>query len=41
MDHETGAFDLQKAGLLAYAHGKYYELGELIGQFGWSVRKKA
>jgi len=36
----TGAFDLQKAGLLAYVHGKYYGLGEYIGKFGWSVRKK-
>lgn len=41
MDKETGAFDMQKAGLLAYSHGKYYELGEFIGKFGWSVTKKA
>lgn len=40
IDAGTGAFDLQKAGLLAYSHGKYYELGECIGKFGWSVKKK-
>ncbi len=37
---ETEAFDMEKAGLLAYSHGKYYELGEFIGKFGWSVQKK-
>jgi len=36
----TGAFDMKAAGLLAYVHGKYYTLGELIGKFGWSVQKK-
>lgn len=40
IDQETGAFDVQKANLLVYAHGNYYGLGELIGHFGWSVRKK-
>ena len=40
VDPETGAFDMQKAHLLAYSHGKYYELGGLIGKFGWSVKKK-
>ena len=40
IDPETGAFDMQRAELLAYAHGHYYELGNLIGKFGWSVQKK-
>ena len=40
LDQETGAFDLSKANPLTYAHGKYYELGELVGKFGWSVQKK-
>ena len=40
LDQETGAFNLRKANPLAYAHGKYYELGELVGKFGWSVQKK-
>ena len=36
---QTGAFDMEKAGLLVYAHGKYYGLGDFIGKFGWSVKK--
>jgi flavin reductase (DIM6/NTAB) family NADH-FMN oxidoreductase RutF len=40
LDETTGAFDMQRADLLAYAHGKYYGLGEFIGKFGWSVKKK-
>ena len=34
-----GALDLEKAGLLAYAHGFYYTLGRQIGKFGFSVEK--
>lgn len=34
------ALKLDKAGLLAYAHGFYYALGKKIGKFGWSVEKK-
>ena len=37
---KTGAFDMKKAGLLVYVHGKYYGLGEFIGKFGWSVKRK-
>ena len=40
IDPETGAFDMQRAGLLVYAHGEYFGLGDYIGHFGWSVRKK-
>ena len=40
IDSETGAFDMKKAGLLVYAHGGYYTMGELIGTFGWTVKKK-
>lgn len=36
---ETGAFSLKEAGVMAYVHGAYYELGELIGRFGFSVKK--
>lgn len=39
-DPETGRFDMQSAKLLAYSHGNYYGLGEHIGKFGWSVKKK-
>lgn len=37
---ETGALDLQSADLITYCHGHYYGLGDEIGHFGWSVRKK-
>ena len=40
IDLSTGALSLKEAGLLVYVHGKYYGLGELIGHFGYSVRKK-
>ncbi len=40
LDAETGAFDMERANLLAYSHGHYYEMGKEIGKFGWSVRKK-
>ncbi len=39
MDNETGAFKLSEAKLIAYNHGHYYKLGEMIGKFGWSVQK--
>ena len=32
--------NLDKAGLLAYAHGFYYTLGRKIGKFGFTVEKK-
>ena len=37
---EKGKLCLDKAGLLAYAHGEYYGLGKKLGTFGYSVRKK-
>lgn len=37
---EKGRLQLEKAGLLAYAHGEYFELGRRLGSFGFSVRKK-
>ncbi|HHT03686.1 MAG TPA: flavin reductase family protein [Bacteroidales bacterium] len=37
---ETNSFELEKANLLAYSHGKYYALGEKLGFFGYSVEKK-
>lgn len=38
---KTQALRLDKAGLLAYAHGFYYTLGRKVGKFGWSVEKKS
>ncbi len=37
---ENGAFDITKCNLIAYANGKYFELGNKIGKFGYSVQKK-
>ena len=37
---ENGKLDLQKADLLAYSHGEYFALGDKLGKFGFSVRKK-
>ena len=37
---ENGKFDLAAAGLIAYSHGEYYTLGNLLGKFGYSVKKK-
>lgn len=36
---DTGRFRLYKAEPVAYCHGGYYGLGELIGTFGYSVKK--
>ena len=40
IDPETGKYDLERAGLIAYSHGEYFSLGKVLGHFGWSVRKK-
>ncbi len=37
---ENGKFDLNGTGLVAYSHGEYFKLGEKIGRFGFSVKKK-
>ena len=37
---EKGAFDISKCDLVAYANGKYFELGKKVGKFGYSVQKK-
>lgn len=37
-DH--GGLHLEKAGLIAYSHGLYQKLGDVIGFFGWSVARK-
>lgn len=40
IDPITGALNLKEAGLITYCHGHYYKLGEELGHFGWTVRKK-
>ena len=36
---DKGALHLEKAGLVAYSHGLYHRLGEVMGFFGWSVAR--
>lgn len=38
--NEKGKFELGKSKLVAYSHGEYYGLGNLLGTFGYSVRKE-
>lgn len=35
-----GRLDLQRSGLMAFAHGHYFALGRHLGHFGFSVRKR-
>jgi len=37
---ENGRICLERAGLMAYAHGEYFALGEKIGKFGFSAAKE-
>ena len=37
---ESGRLELERAEPIVYSHGEYFQLGEAIGHFGWSVRKK-
>lgn len=38
---EAGKIRFDKAGLMAYAHGEYFALGEKLGSFGFSTKKSA
>ena len=40
LNQETGKLELAETNPLVYVHGGYYELGQKIGKFGWSVEKK-
>lgn len=37
---KNGAFDISKCNLITYSNGHYYQLGNKIGKFGFSVQKK-
>lgn len=39
-NRKTDALELQRANLVTYSHGHYYNLGKIIGKFGFSVEKK-
>lgn len=38
--NETGKFCLNDSELVTYSHGEYFKIGEKLGSFGYSVRKK-
>lgn len=40
IDPVTDHFDFGATGLINYSHGQYFEQGRLIGNFGFSVKKK-
>lgn len=37
---EDGKLHFERADLLAYSHGEYYSLGEVVGRFGFSTDKQ-
>lgn len=37
---EKGSFHMDEVDLIAYSHGSYQALGQVLGTFGYSVRKK-
>jgi len=40
IDKNTGLFSLDRTIPLCYSHGKYYETGQFVGKFGFSVERK-
>ncbi len=40
LSKKDNVFRLSQAGLIAYSHGRYFELGRQVGTFGFSVKKK-
>jgi len=36
---DKGRLLIEKASLIGYAHGHYYQLGKQLGHFGFSVKK--
>lgn len=40
IDPETGAFSLIDSKPICYSHGHYFEVGKMIGKFGYTVEKK-
>ena len=37
---DNNKFNLDKTNLITYSHGEYFTLGEKLGTFGYSVKKK-
>jgi flavin reductase (DIM6/NTAB) family NADH-FMN oxidoreductase RutF len=40
LDSKTNTFALDRANLICYSHGRYFDIGKPIGKFGFSVQKK-
>ncbi len=40
INKKNNEFNLAKAEPICFSHGKYYSIGEYIGHFGYSVKKK-
>ncbi len=40
LNKDTGSFDMDKAGLISYIHGKYCGSTAPVGKFGYSIQKK-
>lgn len=40
LNKENGKLELAETNPLVYVHGNYFDLGDKIGKFGWSVEKK-
>jgi flavin reductase (DIM6/NTAB) family NADH-FMN oxidoreductase RutF len=37
---ETGRFHINDTRLVMYSHGEYFQMGEKLGKFGYSIQKK-
>ncbi len=37
---ESGKLCMERANLIVFSHGEYFTMGEVLGSFGYSVRKK-
>ena len=37
---ENGKFNINDTGLVMYSHGEYFVMGEKLGKFGYSIKKK-
>ena len=37
---EKNKFNINETGLVMYSHGEYFAMGEKLGKFGYSVKKK-
>lgn len=38
---ENGRFRINETGLVMYSHGEYFAMGDSLGKFGFSVRKRS